>query len=88
MSGSDGQSNGQGHSILVVRPAGIADALHNKDQDECDECLNDNRLSDGDQRIDASHAQIADERGGSCDLKVTSRNVDCCRHGNIYEYIY
>lgn len=76
MSSSDGQAHGQGHRILVVGSARIADTLHDKDQDESDERLNDHCLSGGDQRIHSSHAQVANQLGGSCHLKVTRRNVN------------
>lgn len=73
MSSSDGQTNGEWHSILVVRSSGITDALDDKYQDEGDQGLNYDGLSKGNQGIHCGHSQVANECGGSCYLEWDNR---------------
>ena len=76
VSSSDGQANGQGDSIFVIRPPGVAHTLDDKDQDECDQGLDEQSLTDSDQGIHSRHAQIPNQASGRSDLQVTRRNVN------------
>lgn len=69
MSSGDRQTNAQWNCVLVIRSSGVANALDNKYQDEGDQGLNYDRLSEGYEWTHCGHTQVSDKCGGSCYLE-------------------